>query len=126
MTPGDDPGIQRHRREMLDLARAMLRGDIGILAGSQRMLVHRSGAGLDESDGDMLTFVAIESREDHLPIDPGARAHLDAAALARADAEIAEAEAYHRPAALAACESLLRRFAPERETATPSEPDESG
>jgi hypothetical protein len=126
MNPGDDPRIQQRRREMLDLARAMLRGDVGILSGAQRMLLYRHDAGLEESDDDMLTFVAIEPQEDHLPIDPGARAHRDADALARADAEIAEAEAFHRPAALAACESLLRRFAPERETAAPSEPDESG
>jgi len=123
--PNDEPEIQRRRREMVDLARAMLRGEIGILAGARRMLVYRFGAGLDESDDDMLTFVAIESQEDHLPVDPSERAHWNAEALARNDVEIAEAEAFHRPAALAACESLVRRFAAPDESA-PSDPNEIG
>ena len=75
------------------------------------MLAFRSCAGIDidEFDQDLLTFVSIESQEDHLPI--GAeRQHWSPAALARVEAEIAEAEQFHRSAALEACESLLRRF----------------
>jgi len=82
---------------MVDLARAMLRGETGILAGARRMLAHRSGAGLDDLDADLLAFVAIDSQEDHLPVDPNERARWDAGALARKDVEIAEAEAFHRP-----------------------------
>jgi hypothetical protein len=45
--------------------------------------------------------------------------------LAR-DVETIGAEDFHHPAALAACESFLRRIAFEREGVTPSGPDESG
>lgn len=105
----NEPGARLLRDEMVALARAILRGETGVLEGSAAMLQYRWDAGLHEMDEDLLTFVGIESQHDHLPAG-SARQFWSPAALARVDAEIAEAEAVHREAAFAACESLIRRF----------------
>ena len=109
MNPYDEESIAEARDRMLALAGAILRGEVGVLLGAARMLEFRYGAGLDEWDDDMITFVGIESQEDHLPVGH-VRQLWSAEALARVDPEIAMAEAFHRPAAFAACESLIRRF----------------
>jgi hypothetical protein len=107
--PNDEREIERQRRAMARLAEEILRGDVGVLDGARRMLQFGSTAGLGEFDPDLITFVEIDSREDHLPIGR-VRQLWDAEALARKDKEITEAEAFHCPAAFAACDSLIRRF----------------
>lgn len=87
----------------------MLRGEAPVLEGVQRMLPYRWTTGVDEWDEDFLTFVAIQSHEDHLPVGP-VRAHWHPDALLRLEPEFRAAEDCHRPAALRACESLIRRF----------------
>lgn len=82
-----------------------------MLDGCRHMVAYRFRSGLDPNDPDMLTFAGIESQCDHLPLG-SVRQYWDPVALARADREIAEEEAFHRPAALAACESLIRRLDP--------------
>jgi hypothetical protein len=94
---------------MVELATSILCGDLGVLEGSRRMLAFRFCAGMDEFDQDLLTFVSIESQEDHLPIGDE-RQHWSPAVLAGIEAELAQAEEFHRSAARKACESLLRRF----------------
>lgn len=105
----DEPTIHRQRVALIALAQAMLRGEVGVLDGCQRMLGLASRAAVEEHDPDLIVFHGIHSQEDHLPIG-SVRQYWNAEALARADLEIAEAEDCHRPAALAACESLLRRL----------------
>jgi hypothetical protein len=105
----DELEVRRQRAGMAALARKILRGETGVLPGSAAMLQYRWGAGLHEMDEDLLVFPGIDSQEDHLPWG-SARRHWSPDALARADAEIAEAEAFHREPAFAACESLIRRF----------------
>ena len=104
------------RQGIVELATSILRGDLGVLEGSRRMLAFRFCAGIDEFDQDLLTFVSIESQEDHLPLS-AERQHWSPAALAGIEVEIAEAEQFHRSAAHEACESLLRRFRSPAETA---------
>lgn len=103
------PEIARTRQKVVDLARAILAGEIGVLEGSMRMLEYRFSAGVPEFDEDFLTFVAIDSAEDHLPVG-SVRQFWHPAALARADLEIADAERFHRAAAFRAADSLIRRF----------------
>lgn len=123
----DEPEIRRQRDAMVAVAEAMLRGEVGVLEGAQRMVAFGWGAGLDANDPDLLTLVGIQSQEDHLPIG-SVRQYWSPEALARMDEEIAEAETVHRSAALEACESIVRQFDPGRDAAgckdgeTPSAP----
>jgi hypothetical protein len=105
----DELRVLRARREVVELARAMLRGEISVLLGARRMQPYRWKTAVDERDEDFLAFVSIESQEDHLPVGR-ARQNWSAAALARLEPELRDAEAFHRPAALKACESLVTRF----------------
>ncbi|MBB4635484.1 hypothetical protein [Longimicrobium terrae] len=105
----NEPEARRLRDEMVTLARKILRGETGVLPGSAAMMQYRWGAGLHEMDEDLLVFLGIDSQEDHLP-SGSARRYWNPDALARADAQIAEAEAFYREVAFAACESLIRRF----------------
>ena len=54
----------------------------------------------------MRAFTAIVSETTHLPIGPE-RAYWEPSALARKDAELAEAEAWAREDGLAACRRIL-------------------
>lgn len=96
------------RGKVVAICEAMLGEEIGIIAGSRRLqnLGHEL---LDDHDEDLLTFVAIDSQTDHLPVDYE-RQNWSKEALAEKDKEIAEAETFHRDAALAACKRLIERF----------------
>lgn len=107
MSRYDEPEVQRQRDAMVAVAEAMLSGEGGVLEGFPRMLACGWRAVLDEHDPDLLAFIGIQPQEDHLPIG-SVRQYRNGEALARADAEIVEAEAVHRTAALEACESLVR------------------
>ncbi len=54
----DEARIAQARTRVVALARAMLRGEVGVLEGSRRMTGHRWEVGVDEWDDDMLTFVS--------------------------------------------------------------------
>ena len=96
------------RRELLDIAEAILRGDIGVILGSRRMQAFRFDLG-DEFDADFMTFVAVDSETDHLPVDDERRNWSDDA-LTRKDAEISEAEDFHRQEVFRACRQVIARF----------------
>lgn len=107
--PYDHPEIQRQRAAAVETAQAIIDGRLGILEGVQRMLPFRWTTGVEELDEDFLVFTAVESENDHLPVG-SIRQFWDQAALARKDAEIAEAEELHREAVIRACRSILTRF----------------
>lgn len=109
VNPHDLPELERQRAAMVALARAMLRGEVGVLEGSRKMLDFVHTAGIDSRDEDLLVFVGIDSQEDHLPVG-SERGFWSPDRLAALAPEIAKAEAVHRPGALAACKSLVRRF----------------
>lgn len=96
------------RGKVVLICEAMLGEEIGIIAGSRRLksLGHEL---LDDHDEDFLTFIAIDSQTDHLPVDQE-RQNWSKEALVVKDKEIAEAEAFHRDAAVAACKRLIERF----------------
>lgn len=96
------------RGKVVAICEAMLGEEIGIIAGSRRLksLGHEL---LDDHDKDFRTFVGIDSQTDHLPVDRERR-NWSKEALAGKDKEIADAEAFHRDAALAACKKLIDRF----------------
>ena len=111
MNSYDPSAMERSRERLVETARAVLRGELGVIVGARAInrLRHESA---DPLDPDFLRFVAIDSDTDHLPVEAAERGHWDPAALAAKDAEIAEAEAHWREAAREGCQQLIARFAP--------------
>ena len=66
-------------------------------------------AEISESDPDLLSFVAIDSETDDLPVG-NEMSHWLPEALQEKDVEIKRCEALYRQAALDACENIIRRW----------------
>lgn len=96
------------RGKIIAICEAILNEDIGVIAGSRRL----KSLGLElygGHDEDFLTFVAIDSETDHLPVE-SERRNWSVEALERKGKEIAEVEALYKDDALEACKRLIRRF----------------
>jgi hypothetical protein len=115
MDDHDPLAIERGREQLAEVARAILRGDLGVVAGARAINRLRHEVAADPVDPDFLRFVAIDADTDELPVETAERDRWDPAALAAQDAEIAEAEAHWREAALEGCRRLIERFAKSRE-----------
>jgi len=93
---------------MLSLAKRLLSGELGIIAGARELSGFEDEVGQVEPEiGAVLTtFVGISSETDALPVGDERR-HWSAAALEREDRKIAEAENTWRTNALDACARLI-------------------
>jgi hypothetical protein len=96
-------------KQVVETAKGMLDGKIGIIEGSRILGSLYFKVGVDRSDPDFIDFVGIDSETDHLPIGR-VREHWAADALARKDKEIKDAEDSYRERALASCRELIKRF----------------
>lgn len=105
------PDMERSRERLVETARAVLRGELGVIAGARAINRLRHDTVADPLDPDFLRFVAIDSDTDDLPVEAAERAHWDPEALAAKEAEIAEAEEHWREAVLEGCQRLIARFA---------------
>ena len=104
--------MERSRERLVETARAVLRGEIGVIVGARAITRLRHEAVADPLDPDFLRFVAIDSDTDHLPVEAAERALWDPTALAEKEGEIAAAEEHWREAAREGCQQLIARFAP--------------
>ena len=90
------------------ICESVLAEEIGVIAGSRRL--KRLGWQLyGAHDPDFITFVAVDSETDHLPVD-SERANWSAEALARKDKEIAQAEKLYQEVVFLACRKLIERL----------------
>lgn len=97
------------RGKIVAICEAMLREEIGIIAGSRRL----AALGYElfgDHDEDFLTFVAVDSETDHLPVDVE-RQNWSVEALERKDQEIESYEVSAKSDALETCRKLVTRFA---------------
>lgn len=96
------------RGKIVSVARAVLDGEVGIITGSRKL--RRLGFELgDETEPDFITFIAVDSETDHLPIGRE-RENWSEEALRRKDIEVSESESLYRERVLKACERLVERF----------------
>ena len=101
------------RGKIVAICEAILDEEISVIAGSRR--IHSFEFELDddldddESYKDLRPFIAIDSETQHLPVN-WERRNWSADALERKDKEIAEAEAFYKDMAFAACRKLIARF----------------
>ena len=97
------------RGKIVAICEAVLAEEIGIIAASRRL----SALGLElfeRQHEDFITFDAVDSETDDLPVDKERR-NWSAEALKQKDTEIAEAEAFYKNNVVAACRKLIERFA---------------
>jgi hypothetical protein len=97
--------------EAANTARAILRGEVGVIEGTRRLST-LAGALVDDwtADPDFAVFGALDSSTDHLPVGPQ-RELWAPAALAERDAEVARIEREAWPDVEAACRRVIARFA---------------
>lgn len=99
------------RARLVEIAQAILEERIGIIAGARELAWLRHDVDPEQVDEDLLGMAGIESQTDHLPLGD-VRRHWAEAALRRADAEVAEQEAFFRDSAFASCRALVERYTP--------------
>jgi hypothetical protein len=99
---------QRASNQIVTIARSILSGELGIIAGARQINGWRFDVRA-EHDPDFLFFVGLDSETDHLPIGES-RQHWSAEALRAKDAEIAQYESFYRTRALEACKSLIQKY----------------
>ena len=96
------------RGKIVAICEAVMAEEIGVIAASR----HLSALGLEllgVRHEDFLTFDAIDTETDHLPVDKE-RKNWSTEALKRKDEEISEAEDLYKNNAIAACKKLVERF----------------
>jgi hypothetical protein len=116
--PAQDPSAEQR---VVTVASAMLRGELGVIEGSQLLCTLWPLVSSLHRDPDFLTFVAIDMR-DRSSACGGRSAALGPDALVIKDKEIRAAEAFYRDLAFAGCERLLARFGSSAEDARTSSP----
>lgn len=100
--------IKSQRAKAINIAEEMIAGKVGIIAGSRVMSGLRFDVELPD-DEDFLTFGAIDSETDALPVGP-VRVHWSADALKEKDVEIQRCEELYRQDAIDACARLIRKL----------------
>jgi hypothetical protein len=104
--------IKAKRAEVVRFARALLKGEIGVIEGSRELRSLQFEVSDDDFDPDFMLFVAIDSETDHLPVG-SVRANWTTEALKGKDLEIKKAEGFYRnqiAEIVEACKKLIVRF----------------
>jgi hypothetical protein len=99
---------QDQRREMIRVAREILNGSIGIVAGARQMTALRFSSRA-EKDEDILVFVGIDSESGHLPLGDF-RWRWNKDALKIKDEELNRFELRVKERAFRACENLIAKY----------------
>ena len=97
------------RSRVVEICTAILAGTLDVLDGCHSLASLRWEAEVDEGDQDFVTFAAISSETDALPVGE-VRKHWAPEALAKLDPDIQSATAWALPLAIPACKSVMRRF----------------
>ena len=103
---------EEHRKwaskEIVSIAKGLLSGELGIVAGARQLATWRFHVGAD-NDPDFTFFVGVASETDDIPIGD-VRTRWNPEALKAKDAELQNFEASVRDKALQACQRLIRRY----------------
>jgi hypothetical protein len=95
-------------KEIVSIARGILSGELGIVAGARQLAAWRFDVGADK-DPDFIFFVGIESETDEIPIGD-VRSRWNPEALKAKDAELQRFEASVRDKAVRACQKLIEKY----------------
>jgi len=107
-------------RRLIARANELIEGRVAVVESARE--IRKYGFWFRASDDpDFLTFIAIDSETDHLPVGD-VRQHWSKDALEKKDVEIQKAEATYRPRALDAARNLIRKYGPNSETTSDATP----
>lgn len=109
--PGEASSRKYHEEKAVDLARRIVAGEVGVIAGSREMW--RIGAKIvpdTRIDRDFVVFLALDSETDALPLE-NERALWDTAAFAEQSLIVTDIETEERASVYAARRSIIDRFA---------------
>jgi hypothetical protein len=97
------------RRRAVELAKGILTGHVHVLEGCHELASLRWEVEVDEWDEDFVTFSAISSETDSLPVGQ-VRAHWSSEALERLEPQMQSAVAWAIVQITPACQSVVQRF----------------
>ncbi|MDO9106973.1 MAG: DUF2489 domain-containing protein [Methylovulum sp.] len=97
------------RNRVVAVALAMLNDELDFLEGSIQLVSMRHDVAVEENDSDFMTFVAIASETDGLPIG-SSREHWSKKALIRHQPQVEAATVWAKQFGIGALHSLVRRF----------------
>ena len=95
-------------REIVSIAKGVLSGELGSVAGARQLAAWRFHVGAD-NDPDFTFFVGVESQTDEIPIGD-VRVRWNREALKAKDADLQSFEASVWDKALQACQRLIQRY----------------
>jgi ribosome recycling factor len=101
--------VEEQRREMVRVARGIIDGSVGIVAGARQLLALRFPSQPREKDEDMLVFCRINSETGELPIGD-VRRHWNPDILKVKDEELENYEARFREQAIQAAKNLITKY----------------
>lgn len=101
--------VEKQRKRAVAVAMGMLDGSIHYLEGAIELSFLRFEVDLPEDDNDFLTFAAIASEIDHLPIGKQ-RQYWSQEALERHEAEIQKFNNWAKDISLSECKSIVARL----------------
>jgi hypothetical protein len=108
MTKNEQPKWIHPKEKVIRVCRAVLNNEMGVIEAS-RILSKRPFSQGFENDPDIITFIAIDSSTDHLPIGE-VRKLWNPEVLVQKDKEIAKWEDFYRVQAHEACERLMEKI----------------
>jgi hypothetical protein len=94
---------------LVALANDLIEGRIGVIEASRQFCRYRIWFRA-ERDPDFMTFVAIDSDADHLPIG-NVRQHWATDALEKKDSEIQQCEEFYKADSIEAARNLAKKYA---------------
>jgi hypothetical protein len=100
--------MEGQRREMVRVARSILNGSTGVVAGARQLTRLRFPSRV-EKDKDILLFVGIDSETDHLPLGH-VRRHWNAEVLKAKDEELERFELCMKERAYRAYENFIAKY----------------
>jgi hypothetical protein len=100
--------VEEQRKAMVHVARQILDGKVGIVAGA-RELTRLRFPSRAELDSDILVFVGIDSETDHLPLG-NVRRQWNAEVLKVKDEELKCYEDRVKERAFSACKNLIAKY----------------
>ena len=107
--------VQMQRQHLCEIAKVILAGDLGIIAGVRQLLPFRHEIELAQAEDDFQVLVGIDSETGHLPVG-SQQLNWTEAALRKKEKEIVEVEAHAAKDVLRICQRLLAKL--ERSTNT--------
>jgi hypothetical protein len=107
--PYNEEHLNYLQKQIIEIAKGVLSENIGIVAGTRRLIQSDLLAGGSLKDPDIKFLIGLNSETDQLPIGE-VRKHWNPEALKEKDSELATCEAKFRERAFEVCRRLIEKY----------------